>query len=552
MQRNTTDIKNNNLLAGLQKISEKSQKMRNHFFEGYENEYIKNNKEFDANIFDEKMLNNHNLKTKNRDKKEYKNNSHKIETPKNRILQNAYNIINESNNNDNINKKRNSKNNQNEIQRGISLYNESENKTGILNYNNNSLKNIPIEKNTQTKIISSSHYEIKKNKEEQSNFDNKLLTKQLENLNVQFPNYGILNNKGKELSSNYNLNNNNLNLNKNLNNRNENTVEIIDSLIGLNNLGNTCYINTCLQILMHTPNFINRFFNDLNKICSETPISKQFYNLITQVINAKNISTKEFYEVFSKKHKNFSGNEENDTQEFCRVFLEDINRELNNVKKKVPYIELDTKNKNKIDCDLEYNNLFKIRDDSLVIDSFYGQIINIFTCECNFTTYSFQKILDIPLLIPKTKNNEKCDLIDLIKYYFQSELIELDIICNFCKQKCVHNKQTFFSYPPEILILSLQRLNRKKKKNKVEIDFDEQLNLSSFIDKDCYNNNNYKYNLYAVANHHGKIETGHYYAYIKIRENWFEFNDSKVKKIKNIENSFTEAYILFYKRNDIN
>ena len=100
--------------------------------------------------------------------------------------------------------------------------------------------------------------------------------------------------------------------------------------------------------------------------------------------------------------------------------------------------------------------------------------------------------------------------------------------------------------------MSLQRLNRKKKKNKVEIDFDEQLNLSSFIDKDCYNNNNYKYNLYAVANHHGKIETGHYYAYIKIRENWFEFNDSKVKKIKNIENSFTEAYILFYKRNDIN
>ena len=31
MQRNTTDTKNNNLLAGLQKISEKSQKMRNHF-----------------------------------------------------------------------------------------------------------------------------------------------------------------------------------------------------------------------------------------------------------------------------------------------------------------------------------------------------------------------------------------------------------------------------------------------------------------------------------------------------------------------------------------
>ena len=43
------------------------------------------------------------------------------------------------------------------------------------------------------------------------------------------------------------------------------------------------------------------------------------------------------------------------------------------------------------------------------------------------------------LLIPKTKNNEKCDLIDLIKYYFQNELIDFRGLFGnsiiFCKKK---------------------------------------------------------------------------------------------------------------------
>ena len=70
-----------------------------------------------------------------------------------------------------------------------------------------------------------------------------------------------------------------------------------------------------------------------------------------------------------------------------------------------PYIKLDDNNKTKIELNLEFDKIFKRREDSLVIDTFYGQIINIFTCKCDYETFSFQKILDLPLLIPKNSNN---------------------------------------------------------------------------------------------------------------------------------------------------
>ena len=46
------------------------------------------------------------------------------------------------------------------------------------------------------------------------------------------------------------------------------------------------------------------------------------------------------------------------------------------------------------------SHFFKSRENSIIVDIFYNQIINIFTCSCGFESYSFQKLLDIPLLLP--------------------------------------------------------------------------------------------------------------------------------------------------------
>ena len=260
----------------------------------------------------------------------------------------------------------------------------------------------------------------------------------------------------------------------------EKIIFIINSKIGLQNLGNSCYMNTCLQIIIHTPNFISRFFKNLDKINYLTPISQNFYDLILKFYENKNwVSPEEFLNVFCKEHYNFLAKKQNDTQEFCRIFLEDINVELNNIKMKTPYIELDTLNKNKIQCKYEYDNLYKQKDDSLIIDSFYGQIINIFSCKCGFQNFSFQKCFDIPLSIPYGKKSE--DLNQLIKTFFEEE--KIDIKCKNCSKKDVKNKK-LFSQPPEILILSLQRYDiRMKKKNNCKIEFNENIDLKKFSNK---------------------------------------------------------------------
>jgi ubiquitin carboxyl-terminal hydrolase 4/11/15 len=56
------------------------------------------------------------------------------------------------------------------------------------------------------------------------------------------------------------------------------------------------------------------------------------------------------------------------------------------------------------------------------------------------------------------------------------------------------------------------------------------------------------YDLYAISNHYGGLGGGHYTAYAKNKNSWYDFNDSSVHEIS--ENGFrgSGAYMLFYKR----
>ena len=226
-----------------------------------------------------------------------------------------------------------------------------------------------------------------------------------------------------------------------------------------------------------------------------------------------------------------------------------MNVELNEVVNKAPYKELKTYKKSKITCDEEYDKYFRGRESSIIIDSFYGQIINIFTCKCSYKSYSFEKILDLPLLLEKTNISISID--ELLDNFFEGDTILFETKCEECGRKRVmHSKEIKFSRPPNILILSIQRFNVKnQRKNNCMIQFTEELNLQKYIDEECGHGNEYRYSLYGIGNHSGTINFGHYYAYIKLNnKTWYEFNDSSVRKIGNINTSSTTAYTLFYKK----
>ena len=335
--------------------------------------------------------------------------------------------------------------------------------------------------------------------------------------------------------------------------------EIYFKGIGIINLGNTCFINSCLQALIHCKLFMQTFFKVSNKLNEETtPISYNFLLICIMMLDIgktkglRYIDISYFKYIFGKKHPIYNGYNQNDSQEFCRIFLEDLNEELNEAKNKKLYKALtNTANRTKSFRAREFDLNFKDREKSIIIDLFYSQIITSFKCKCGNEIYSFQKLLDFPLLLPE--NAKYIDIKDLFKNYFKTEMIDFETKCEKCNQIEKHKKEMKISHPPEILIISLQRINEAtQKKNECIVNFPDVLNLFDFIDHDLgTKNDDSNYKLFSIINHQGNMNVGHYYTYVKPlnKQKWFVFNDSLVREINVPNNIFPYAYALFYIKN---
>ena len=62
------------------------------------------------------------------------------------------------------------------------------------------------------------------------------------------------------------------------------------------------------------------------------------------------------------------------------------------------------------------------------------------------------------------------------------------------------------------------------------------------------------YDLYAVSNHYGSLNGGHYTAFCQnpVHKKWFEFDDTDVTKVEPQNTVTKAAYVLFYRRRKTN
>ena len=87
---------------------------------------------------------------------------------------------------------------------------------------------------------------------------------------------------------------------------------------------------------------------------------------------------------------------------------------------------------------------------------------------------------------------------------------------------------------------------QKKRQDLVDIPLND-LSLSRFVSG--YNAKQYVYNLYAVCNHSGNTQGGHYTAFVKTNKSWTHFNDSQVQRNIPEDKIITpKAYCLFYRK----
>jgi ubiquitin C-terminal hydrolase len=159
-------------------------------------------------------------------------------------------------------------------------------------------------------------------------------------------------------------------------------------LVGLNNIGDTCYINSTLQCLSNinelTNFFLNEFIyepNDNSKIMSNV-----YYNVVKNLWdrnnNNKSFSPNEFKEKLSKENPLFAGNIANDSKDLINFLLEKLHIELNDIKK-----ENNMKDNN-------YKS-YKIKPNDQLDEQ---KMLNIFTNEFNAKYKSINPTLKVYLI----------------------------------------------------------------------------------------------------------------------------------------------------------
>jgi len=320
-------------------------------------------------------------------------------------------------------------------------------------------------------------------------------------------------------------------------------------LSGIVNFGNTCYINSAIQSLSHTLDltdfFISKKYQDKIKTKPESnniEFINQWYRLLKGLWDDNcTISPKSFLKILIKicNEKDIdlgiSENMQNDIHEFLILVLGIIHDTLSEKKK---FRSLRNLNGLELESEKSWKEFFG-NDYSKIIELFYGQILTEIKDKENGKIYSntFQPLCFIPLPLKRIDN---CSIYDCIDLYLEKEILDLHKISDD-EYKSV-TKQIIFYRLPKIIIFTLNRFNNKN------IKLDDNIDIPDTLDMSKYNKNNSVYELYSICNHYGGSGGGHYTSLCKNNNIWYEFNDSSVRKLSEIDKS--NAYCVFYKRSE--
>nr|XP_023654218.1 ubiquitin carboxyl-terminal hydrolase 22-like [Paramormyrops kingsleyae] len=345
----------------------------------------------------------------------------------------------------------------------------------------------------------------------------------------------------------------------------------MQGLRGLINLGNTCFMNCIVQALTHTPLLRDFFLSDRHKcemqsdsclVCEMSQLFQEFYS----GHRSPHIPFRLLHLVWTHA-RHLAGYEQQDAHEFLIAALDVLHRHCkgdDNSKM--------TNNPNHCNC---------------IIDQiFTGGLQSDVTCQvCHGVSTTIDPFCDISLDLPGSSmpfwplspggdgnvvNGEShlsgsTTLTDCLRRFTRPEHLgsSAKIKCGGCHSYQESTKQLTMKKLPIVACFHLKRFEHSAKlrrKITTYVSFPLELDMTPFMASskesrmngqyqqplDTLNNDN-KYSLFAVVNHQGTLESGHYTSFIRQhRDQWFKCDDAVITKatIKDVLDS--EGYLLFY------
>jgi len=360
-------------------------------------------------------------------------------------------------------------------------------------------------------------------------------------------------------------------------------------LVGLVNLGNTCYMNSILQALFCTQMFQSQVTASRRNPTQPVLSSMQRLFRCMNLSRRSSFSPRQFLDI--SRPPWFDAGHQQDCGEFLTFLLHCLEEEDKMVMDET-MLPVDmqwqscTDGGNVLDTQEDGGPSNSSQDSgvdscgdtgpgpsSLVQTVFGGQLDTSYKClECSYTSHVTTSFTDLPLAFPNTtrsptpdlpnlpnisitRASSKLSVKDLLKNYLEPEYLCEDnqYQCDQCEGLRDAVKTTQIKAAPEHLIVTLLRFKFdsstcRKVKLLRAVDCPETLSLP------VSGGELVSYQLYCVVVHFGQSsEGGHYYSWVRDSEQWHKVSDEEAEAMPGSWDQEEQGrrdtpYMLFYQR----
>ncbi|KAG9316072.1 hypothetical protein JVU11DRAFT_3740 [Chiua virens] len=332
----------------------------------------------------------------------------------------------------------------------------------------------------------------------------------------------------------------------------EATVLPCQSRRGLLNLGQTCFLNVILQCFIHNPLLRNYFLSDNHnlKLCKHIDCTCcEMDSLFSEVYSSNRapFGPTSFLETTWKVSTEMSGYSQQDAHEFFITALNQIHSKC--------------RGSTNISCNC------------IIHQTFAGQLQSDVTCErCGNVNSTVDPMLDISLEL-RGKGGEVASgentLAGCLRRFTKPEKLGAkEYSCSKCTKAHEAVKRLSILKLPPVLSFQFKRFEHKTnakdakvvpQKIDTPVRFPASLNMAPYTtlamnhpgkdgDTSTYPGPDamYEYDLFAVINHEGQMNNGHYTNFARFRDEWYRFDDDKVALSDLGTCLKSNAYMCFY------